>query len=295
MGIEISKVTKRFGSTCALQAVDLELKEQGLYGLLGNNGAGKTTFFNVITNRLYPDSGSVRVDGAEAADRDDVLGKIYMMGEENYYPEDMKVRKAFEVTGLFYPDFNKARALELAKQFGLDTKKKITKLSTGYASIFRMILALCVNTPYLLLDEPVLGLDARHRDMFYKALIEKYAEEPCTIVISTHLIQEVAHIIEHAVVIRDDTIMKDAPTEALLDGCWSVSGPRDKVADFVRGKNAVKESTMGGLSSVLVDGLPEEIQVPDGLEKHKATLQDYFIALMDKEELRDETSRSCSL
>ncbi|HRV33730.1 MAG TPA: hypothetical protein P5281_05300, partial [Anaerovoracaceae bacterium] len=68
-----------------------------------------------------------------------------------------------------------------------------------------------------------------------------------------------------------------------------------KVADFVRGKNAVKESTMGGLSSVLVDGLPEEIQVPDGLEKHKATLQDYFIALMDKEELRDETSRSCSL
>ncbi|HCU08165.1 MAG TPA: ABC transporter ATP-binding protein [Clostridiales bacterium] len=295
MGIEISKISKRFGSTCALREVDLELKEQGLYGLLGNNGAGKTTLFNVITNRLYPDSGSVRVDGAETADRDDVLGKIYMMGEENYYPEDMKVRKAFELTSLFYPAFDKARALELSRQFGIDTKKKITKLSTGYASIFRMILALCVNTPYLLLDEPVLGLDARHRDMFYKALIEKFAETPCTVVISTHLIQEVAHIIGHAVVIRDGAIIKDAPTETLLEGCWSISGPRDKVADFVRGKNAVEESIIGGLSSVLLDGLAEDVPIPDGLEKQKATLQDYFIALMDKEEQRDESSCSQSI
>lgn len=169
MGIEISKVTKNFGDTRALSQVDLELKEQGLYGLLGNNGAGKTTLFNIITNRLYPDGGSVCVDGEPVADRDEVLGKIYMMGEENYYPEDMKVFKAFEKTGLFYPQFDLEKALELSRQF---------------------------------------GLDARHRDMFYKALIEKYAEAPCTIVISTHLIQEVAHIISHAIVIRDGSIRK---------------------------------------------------------------------------------------
>lgn len=290
MGIEISKVTKKFGDTCALSEVDLELKEQGLYGLLGNNGAGKTTLFNVITNRLFPDSGSVCIDGESVADRDEVLGKIYMMGEENYYPEDMKVFKAFEKTGLFYPQFDLEKALELSRQFGLDTRKKITKLSTGYASIFRMILALCVNTPYLLLDEPVLGLDARHRDMFYKVLIEKYAEAPCTIVISTHLIQEVAHIIGHAIVIRDGSIIKDAPAEELLKGCWSISGPKDKVEAFTRGMRVVKTSAIGGLSSVLVESADEISALPEGLEKQKATLQDYFIALMDKEEHKNEAS-----
>lgn len=292
MGIEISKVTKKFGDTCALSEVDLELKEQGLYGLLGNNGAGKTTLFNIITNRLFPDSGSVCIDGESVADRDEVLGKIYMMGEENYYPEDMKVFKAFEKTGLFYPQFDLEKALELSRQFGLDTKKKITKLSTGYGSIFKMVLALCVNTPYLLLDEPVLGLDARHRDMFYKALIEKYAEAPCTIVISTHLIQEVAHIIGHAIVIRDGSIMKDAPSEELLRGCWSISGPKDKVEAFTRGMHVVKTSIIGGLSSVLVEDMDEAMALPEGLEKQKATLQDYFIALMDREEQTNEASRS---
>ena len=292
MGIEISKVTKKFGDTCALSEVNLELKEQGLYGLLGNNGAGKTTLFNVITNRLFPDSGSVCIDGESVADRDEVLGKIYMMGEENYYPEDMKVFKAFEKTGLFYPQFDLEKAMELSRQFGLDTKKKITKLSTGYASIFRMILALCVNTPYLLLDEPVLGLDARHRDMFYKALIEKYAESPCTIVISTHLIQEVAHIIGHAIVIRDGSIIKDAPAEELLKGCWSISGPKARVEAFTQGMIAVKTSVMGGLSSVLIEGLDEAAPLPEGLEKQKATLQDYFIALMDREEQKNEASSS---
>lgn len=293
MGIEISKVTKHFGSTCALREVSLELEDHGLYGLLGNNGAGKTTLFNVITNRLYVDRGTVLVDGELAAGRDKVLSKIYMMGEENYYPEDMKVGKAFQVTSLFYPNFDNARALELARQFGLEPKKKISKLSTGYASIFRMILALCVNTPYLLLDEPVLGMDARHRDMFYKILINQYAERPCTIVISTHLIQEVAHIIGHALVIRDGAIIKNAPVEDLLKDCWSINGPRDRVAEFVKGKNVVRSTAIGGLTSVLLDSLAEDALLPVGLEKQRATLQDYFIALMEREEQGHESSGGC--
>ena len=86
--------------------------------------------------------------------------------------------------------------------FGLNTKKKVRTLSTGYKSIFKLVLALSVNVPYLFLDEPVLGLDANHREMFYRILLEKYIEEPFTIVISTHLIEEVASVIEHVVILK---------------------------------------------------------------------------------------------
>ena len=282
MAIEINNVSKQFGSTCALSQVSLILKEPGLYGLLGNNGAGKSTLFNIITNRLYPDSGNVTVDGNPVFDNDPTLKKIFMMGEESYYPEDMKVSKAFTVTKMFYPTFDDAYANELAVKFALDTHKKISKLSTGYASIFKLIIALAVNTPYLLLDEPVLGLDAQHRDMFYKLLIEKYSQNPCTIVLSTHLIQEVANIIEHTIIIRDGVIIKDAGSEELLMDCATVSGPAAAVDAFVQGMLIISQSNLGGLKSVCVEGLPKDKEVPAGLEFGKPNLQDYFIGLMNK-------------
>lgn len=104
----------------------------------------------------------------------------------------MKVKRALDTAAVFYPDFDRSYAESLAKQFELPLNKKINGLSTGYGSIFRLILGLSVNTPYVLFDEPVLGLDAQHRDLFYKLLVQKYAEHPCTMVVSTHLIAEVA-------------------------------------------------------------------------------------------------------
>ena len=88
------------------------------------------------------------------------------------------------------------------------TCRDVRTLSTGYKSIFKLVLALSVNVPYLFLDEPVLGLDANHREMFYRILLEKYIEEPFTIVISTHLIEEVASVIEHVVILKDGKIVK---------------------------------------------------------------------------------------
>lgn len=282
MGIEIKNVSKDFAGTCALSNVNLTLKDSGLYGLLGNNGAGKSTLFNIITNRLYPSAGEVLIDGMRVDDNDSVLHKVFMMGEENYYPEDMKVSKAFSSTKMFYPAFDSAYADELAVQFELDTRKKISKLSTGYSSIFKLIIALSVNTPYLLLDEPVLGLDARHRDMFYKLLIEKYAEKPCTIVISTHLIQEVAAMIEHTIIIRDGMILKDAPNEELLKECCSISGPAAMVDAFTAGARIVSHSSLGGLKTVCVEAMPQDKILPIGLEIGKVNLQEYFIGLMNK-------------
>lgn len=284
MGIEIKDVTKSFGDVRALDGVSLSISKEQIYGLLGSNGAGKTTLLNIITNRLYTDSGAVLIDGEPVADNDRVLGRVFLIGEQNLYPEDMRVHKAFAVTKLFYPNFDIDNAYELAHRFGLSTKKKIAALSTGYASIFRLVLALSVNTPYLLLDEPVLGLDAHHRDMFYKLLIEKYSENPCTILISTHLIQEVANIIEHTLIIKNGRIIKDMPREDLLKNGYTVSGPAALVDSYISGRQVLSVNNLGGLKTACVQGRTEDDVLPAGLELGRLGLQDYFISLMKGEE-----------
>src|ERR1035437_4847795 len=223
-GIEIKKISKSFGDVQALKDVSVVFEENKIYGLLGRNGAGKSTLLNVITSRIFADSGEVTVDGITAADNDLALQKIYMMSEKNYYPDTMKIKDAFKWTKEFYPDFDAAYAKTLADRFELNLNKRIKSLSTGYSSIFKIVTALSTNVPYILLDEPVLGLDANHRDLFYKIVIEKYSANPCTIIISTHLIEEAAGVIEQVVVIKDGSIIRDEPREELLSKGYTVSG-----------------------------------------------------------------------
>lgn len=188
MSIECKDITKQFGSTRALDQVSLTLEAGHIYGLLGNNGAGKSTLLSILTDRQLPDQGTVTVDGQPVRNNDAALHKVFMVGEQNFFPEDMKIKRALYTMTYFYPDFDLRRAHGLAKQFGLSLKKKIPALSTGYSSIFRLILGLSVNTPYVIFDEPVLGLDAQHRELFYRLLVEKFMAQSCTILLSTHLI-----------------------------------------------------------------------------------------------------------
>lgn len=282
MAIELKNVTKRFGSVCALDNISVTFGDNKIYGLLGNNGAGKTTMLSIITNRIFADKGDVLVDGVSVTASDEARGKLYLMSEQNLYPDDMRVGKALKAAERFYPNFDAAYADELLRRFKLDPKKKITSLSTGYGSIFRLIMALCVNTPYLLLDEPVLGLDAQHRDMFYKMLLEHYSENPCTVVLSTHLIQEAAGLIEQAVIVREGRIIRQAPAESLLTGAFNVSGPAGAVDEYVAGRRVISENSIGGLKTVCVEGEPGA--KPEGLEFSRVDLQDYFINLMSMED-----------
>lgn len=253
-----------------------------IYGLLGSNGAGKTTMLNIITNRLYADSGEVLIDGERAPGRDRALGKVYMMAEQNLFPDSMKVKAAISVTADFIPGFDTELALELGKKFGLPLNKKVKALSTGYASILRIVLALSAGTPYVIFDEPVLGLDAQHRDMFYRLLMEHCGGGEQTVIISTHLIQEAAPLIEHAVIIKDGEIIRNAPAEELKGAAHTVTGPAGLVDGYTAGRRVLSATSIGGLKTACVEGEPEG-RIPAGLEVSPMGLQDYFISLMNEE------------
>lgn len=277
--LELIGISKNFGNVKALDDINLTFEEGKIYGLLGRNGAGKTTMLKIVYEMLFPSAGTVRVDGQAIGGNDAALGKMFFIGEKNYFPEDMKVETAFRRMKEFRNEFDTAYANRLSDAFGLKTKKKIKSLSTGYASIFKNILALASNAPFILLDEPVLGLDANHRDMLYKFMIEKYSESPFTAIISTHLIEEVASVVEHVVIIKDGRIIRDEPRETLLDSGYSVSGKAETVREFVSGREVLGSDVLGGFETAYVLGECPRSGLPEGLEINRMDLQRLFIQL----------------
>jgi len=281
MSIEIRKISKSYGNIFALDQVSFTFEEDKIYGLLGRNGAGKTTLLNIITNRIFPDTGEVLIDGIPVKENDDALKKVYMMSENNFYPAGMKIKEIYRWTKEFYPDFDTEYANKLADMFELSLNKTVKSLSTGYNSIFKIIIALSVNTPYVFLDEPVLGLDANHRDMFYRLLLEKYSESPSTYVLSTHLIEEVSNVIEHIIILKKGKIIKDESREDLMSYGYAVSGKASLVDEFIIDKNVIGIDSIGGLKSAYIMGQVPKGNLPEGLEISKMDLQKLFIKLTD--------------
>lgn len=277
--IEINNVSKNYGKIRALGNINLKLKENKIYGLLGRNGAGKSTLLNVMTNRIFADQGEVIINGEKAYENDVAQRNVYLMSEETYYPENMKIRDVLYWSQEFYPNFNMDFATSLCEKFKLDIKKKVKGLSTGYSSIFKVIVALAVNAPYTLYDEPILGLDANHRDLFYRVLLEDYEKNPKTIVISTHLIEEVSNIIEDIIIIKEGKIIKNESCEQLLSNGYTISGTANLVDSYINSKNVIGYDVLGELKSAYVLGEIDSLKVPTELEVTKLDLQKLFIQL----------------
>ena len=275
--INIKNLSKSFGSVQALKNVSLTLEGDKIYALLGRNGAGKSTLLKIITNRLFADSGEVMLDNTAITENDKMLGQIYLMSESTYYPESMKITKAFKWSKEFYPNFDAEYAQKLAEKFELNINKSVKSLSTGYSSIFKLIIALSVNTPFIFLDEPVLGLDANHRDLFYQVLAERYSENPSTIVISTHLIEEISGLVEDVIIINSGEIIRNESCENLLASGYTISGKAAAVDEFIKDKEVIGQDSLGGLKTAYLIGKAENI--PQSLEVSKLDLQKLFVKL----------------
>lgn len=281
--IEVRDLTKQYGNVTAVDRITLTFEAEKIYGLLGRNGAGKSTLLGVINNRIFATRGDVLIDGVPAVENDTAQANIYMMSERNYYPESMRMMDVFKWTSTLYQGaFRMEYALKLCDLFGLNSKKKIKQLSTGYSSIYKIITALSLTVPFLLLDEPVLGLDAYHRDLLYKVILENYAELPRTIVISTHLIEEVSSLIEEVVIIKSGKIIEQSPIEKLLSSGYTVTGPVAVVDAYMQGKKKIGEDVLGGMKAAYVIGQPDRDGLPEQLQISHIDLQKLFIQLTNQ-------------
>lgn len=285
--IQVKDVTKYYGKVCALENISVSIEAGKIYGLLGRNGAGKTTLLNLMTNRLFPSVGEITVDGESVTENDRVLGKIFFMTEKSLYPESFKVKDIFYWTKEFYPKFDLSYAASLCEKFELKENKKFKSLSTGYKTISKIITALASNAEIIMFDEPVLGLDANHRDLFYKELLANFMEEPKTIILSTHIIEEIAKMLDRVIIINNRKIAVDDSTENLLKSAYCVSGMSQNVEKYIEGKNCVNIEQMSSFKSATVIGNitdnDKELAQRLNLEFTSVELQKLFISLTGTE------------
>lgn len=276
--ITVQNITMKFKEVTALDNISVTFKSNKIYGLLGRNGAGKSTLLNLITNKIFPTNGAILIDGVPVLENERALKKVYCMSERTLYPDTLRVKEVFKWSKEFYIDFDMKYAYKLAEKFALNTKQRIKNLSTGYSSIFKIVVALASNVPIILLDEPVLGLDANHRELFYRELIENYAEKPRTVIISTHLIEEVADLIEEVVIIKDGKILIENSAESVKATGYGVTGKASEVEKFIEGKNVLSVESLGGLKTAYLYGEAPKL-MPEALEISGLDLQKLFIQL----------------
>ncbi|MFF2372424.1 ABC transporter ATP-binding protein [Agromyces sp. NPDC058110] len=276
-------LTKRYGSFTAVDAVDFTLEEGRIYGLLGRNGAGKTTIMQMLTGQLFPNAGELEVFGRTPAEHADVLRRLCFIAESQRYPEDFTPAHVFKSAPWFFENWDAAFAERLVADFRLPTKRRIKKLSRGQLSAVGVIVGLASRAPLTFFDEPYLGLDAVARHIFYDRLLEDYAEHPRTIVLSTHLIDEVANLLEHVILIDQGRILLDRDAEEVRGSATTIAGSRAAVDAFTADRPVIGREGIGGLASVTIDGRldqAERVRAAElGLELAPVSLQQLIVHL----------------
>ncbi len=252
--IEVTGLTKRYRETLAVDNVSFAIEKDTIYGLLGRNGAGKTTVMSILTAQNFPTSGDVRVFGEHPYENAKVLQRMCFVRESQRYPDDATPRHAFAMARLFFPNWDQALADRLIADFQLPLKQRIKKLSRGQLSAVGVIIGLAARAEITFFDEPYLGLDAVARQIFYDRLLEDYTEHPRTVILSSHLIDEVSNLIERVIVIDGGRIIMDEETDAVRDRAANIVGDAAAVDAFVAGREVIHRESLGRVASVTVLG-----------------------------------------
>ncbi|GGM36444.1 ABC transporter ATP-binding protein [Microbacterium saperdae] len=286
--IEVQNLTKRYKDTRALDNVSLTLEGGAIYGLLGRNGAGKTTLMSILTAQNFETSGTVRVFGEHPYENTRVLGRICFVRESQKYPDDAYPKHAFKAASLFFPNWDQAFADELIAQFQLPMKQTIKKLSRGQLSAVGVIIGLASRADLTFFDEPYLGLDAVARQIFYDRLLEDYAEHPRTVILSSHLIDEVSNLIEKVIVIDNGTILLNEDTDAVRDRAVTLVGDATTVDAWVGTREVLHRESLGRVASVTVLGALSAADRAEvtalGLDLAPVSLQQLIVRLTQKAE-----------
>ena len=221
----------------------------------------------IIANQEFASAGSVRIFGASPVENDATLRRMVFVREDQSFP-DFKVRDALRAASMFYPKWSGERAESLLRDFDLPPRRAIKKLSRGMRSALGIVIGLAAQAEITLFDEPYAGLDAVARRMFYDRLLASYADNPSTVILSTHLIDEVADLLERVVMIDHGRIVLDAVTDDVRGSATTVSGPFAAVEEFVAGRHTWDRRRVASQESVVVAGALDDADWSRARELH---------------------------
>ena len=291
MSLHCEHIVKTYSGKDVLDHVTLDIQPGKIYGLIGRNGAGKTTLLSILAAQNPATGGSITLDGQQVWENRKSLEKICFSRELTANAESglaaMKAKEYLRIASTYYEGWDKALEERLVKMFDLNVKKKLGKLSKGMLSMITIIVALCSKASYTFLDEPVAGLDVVAREQFYKLLLEEYANSGRTFIISTHIIEEAADVLEKVIILHEGRVLVEEDTQSFVDGAVHVSGKAEEVDAAVAGLDVHHPETVGRSKGVTVFLKPgQKVDESRDVSVQPVSLQRAFVALCGEEEAK---------
>ena len=276
--ITASGLGKRYKNTAALDNVSFQIASGRIVGLIGPNGAGKTTALKAILG-LTDFSGELNVLGLDPrTQRDKLMEQVCFIADVAVLPRWLRVREAVDFVAHVHPRFNRAKCEAFLARTKLTPGQRVRQMSKGMIVQLHLALVMAIDARLLVLDEPTLGLDILYRKQFYQNLLEDYFDENKTIIVTTHQVEEVEHILTDLMFIRDGRIILDADMEAIGERFIEVMVSADR-ADVARALKPLDERQVFGKSIFLFDGV-ERAQLEALGETRRPSVSDLFVATM---------------
>jgi ABC-2 type transport system ATP-binding protein len=270
---------KAYKNKLALDDTTFEIPAGRIVGLIGPNGAGKTTALKAILG-LIPFEGELDVLGRDPrSQRDELMNDVCFIADVAVLPRWIRVREAIEFVAGVHPRFDRARCERFLANTQLKPQSRVRELSKGMIVQLHLALVMAIDARLLVLDEPTLGLDILYRKQFYQRLLEDYFDENKTIVITTHQVEEVEHILTDVMFIRDGKVVLNAAMDELGERYTELLVGADRI-DAARALKPIDERTLPfGKTVLLYDGVPPA-QLDALGETRTPGLADLFVATM---------------
>lgn len=289
--LELKNINKSYGSNQVLENLNLEFDLGRIYGLLGRNGVGKTTLLNIISSQIMSNSGQVLLNGEDVFENPGAMDKICIIKESGFGVDDIKVKKIFKAAEILYKNWDEEYKDLLINEFNLNKKKNYSKLSKGNQTIVGLIIGLASRSPITIFDEPSLGLDAANRYKFYELLLKDVEEYPRTVIISTHLIDEVTNLFEEVVILKDRAHYIKDEVVNLMGKAYFLNGRLEKMESIIKNKNLIHREEFGTTTIIgIFDDLSKEetmLLKENSVDISPIPLQKLFILLTESKKLQE--------
>src|SRR5580692_1095568 len=278
--IEARGLRKQFGTTIALDGIEMRVEEGRILGLIGPNGAGKTTALNAILG-LLPYQGELQVLGRDPwTQRDQLMRDVSFIADVAVLPRWIKVWQVLDYVAGVHPRFDRAKAESFLSKTAIGHTRKVRDLSKGMVAQLHLALVMAIDARLLVLDEPTLGLDILYRKQFYDSLLNDYFDRSRTIVVSTHQVEDVQHVITDLMFINHGRIVLDCSMEEFESRYLEVAVHPERVTE-ARALKPIHERQVLGRSILLFDHVDREQLAALG-DVRTPCIADLFVALMGK-------------
>lgn len=276
--IEAHGLRKAFGSKIALDGIDLRVEEGRILGIIGPNGAGKTTALNAILG-LAPYQGQLKVLGRDPwTERDQLMCDVSFVADVAVLPRWLKVSQALDYVAGVHPRFDRAKAESFLARTSISPASKVRELSKGMVAQLHLALVMAIDAKLLVLDEPTLGLDILYRKQFYDSLLNDYFDRSRTILLTTHQVEEIEHVLTDVVFIDRGRIVFNSSLEDLESRYLEVTVRPEQTA-AARALKPIHEREVLGRSILLFDHVDRQQLAALG-EVRTARIADLFVAVI---------------